>query len=231
MSMSYMFWWDPKSSESKEPFKFHSPCSLLICSISACSQHQYLLSWLNLSCDLQKERRKERKKKERTVLQKKRVTFYEKTLNHKSKPCTSYIFGITGTSHLFLFNSKYPHISGNLAPKKKKKKKKKNTLHFVLFLFISNITSIFLCVKLMEKWYDMRTQDVVDIMHWNCLAWQQSTSSGHPFFHPNHETAPTKSIPFQHVTIPGTLVCAFYHQHCWVQIGFRQMKWRLAHCT
>ena len=70
----------------------------------------------------------------------------------------------------------------------------------------------------MEKW----SQDVVDIMHWNCLAWQQSTSSSHPFFQPQtHETAPTKSIPFQHVTIPAMLICAFYHQHCWVQIGFR----------
>ena len=27
----------------------------------------------------------------------------------------------------------------------------------------------------------------------------------------NHEIAPIKSIPFQHVTIPATLVCAFYH--------------------
>ena len=73
----------------------------------------------------------------------------------------------------------------------------------------------------MEKWYDMTSQDVVDIMHWNCLAWQQSTSSVTHFSTPNHETAPTKSIPFQHVTIPWTFVCAFYHQHCWVQIGFR----------
>ena len=46
MSMSSKFWWDLKSSESKELFKFHSPFSLLICSISACSQHQYLLSRL-----------------------------------------------------------------------------------------------------------------------------------------------------------------------------------------
>ena len=38
MGMSNMFWWDLKSSENKEPFKCHSPYSLLICSISACSQ-------------------------------------------------------------------------------------------------------------------------------------------------------------------------------------------------
>ena len=63
MSMSHMFWWDLKSSKSKKPFKFHSPYSLLICSISACSQHQYLLPWfLCISFDLQKERTKERKK-------------------------------------------------------------------------------------------------------------------------------------------------------------------------
>ena len=70
MSMSNMFWWDLKSSESKEPFKFHSPYSLLICSISACSQHQYLLPWLNFSCVYHLTcRKKEQKKEKRTVLQ------------------------------------------------------------------------------------------------------------------------------------------------------------------
>ena len=95
----------------------------------------------------------------------------------------------------------------------------KNTLHSIAFLFCFNFKYHFnfLCVKIMEKW----SQDVVDIMHWNCLAWQQSASSGHPFFHPNPWNCPTISIPFQHVTIPATPVCAFYHQHCWVQIGFR----------
>ena len=69
MSMSKIFWWDLKSSESKEPFKFHSPYCLLICSISACSQLQYLLSWLNVSCVYyftcrKKEQKKEKRKKE-----------------------------------------------------------------------------------------------------------------------------------------------------------------------
>ena len=78
------------------------------------------------------------------------TTFYEKTLNHKSKPSTS-------TSSAF--NSKYPHLSGNLAKKKKKKKKskkqkktkqkkqKKKQQHCIqsLFCFVlfPNITSIF----------------------------------------------------------------------------------------
>ena len=65
MSMSNMFWWDLKSSESKEPFNFHSPYSLLICSISACSQHQYLLSWLNFSCVYHLTCRKKEQKKKR----------------------------------------------------------------------------------------------------------------------------------------------------------------------
>ena len=70
MSMGNVFWWDLKSNESKEHFNFHSPYSLLICSISACSQHQYLLSWLNfcvyhLTC----RKKKRKKKKVRTVLQ------------------------------------------------------------------------------------------------------------------------------------------------------------------
>ena len=48
----------------------------------------------------------------------------------------------------------------------------------------------FLCVKIMDKWYGMRSQVIVDIMHWNCLAWQQSISSGHPFFHPKPRNCP-----------------------------------------
>ena len=58
MRMSNMFWYDLKS-----------PYSLLICSISACSQHQYLLPWLFFVCisfDLHKERTKERKNKNRS---------------------------------------------------------------------------------------------------------------------------------------------------------------------
>ena len=65
MSMSNMFWWDLKSNESKEPFKFHSPYSLLICSISACSQHQYLLPWLYFSCVYHLTCRKKEQKKEK----------------------------------------------------------------------------------------------------------------------------------------------------------------------
>ena len=66
MRMSNMFWWDLKSSESKEPFKFHFPYSLLICSISACSQHQYLLPWLIFCVYIiwLAERKNKRKKKE-----------------------------------------------------------------------------------------------------------------------------------------------------------------------
>ena len=85
MSMSNMFWWDLKSSESKEPFKFHSPYSLLICSISACSQHQYLLPWLNfLVYIIWLAERKNKKKRKKEPSFSNRVTFYEKTLNHKS---------------------------------------------------------------------------------------------------------------------------------------------------
>ena len=69
MSMSNIFWWDLKSSESKELSNFTLPYSLLICSISACSQHQYLLPWLNFSCVYQLTCRKKEQKKERTVLQ------------------------------------------------------------------------------------------------------------------------------------------------------------------
>ena len=65
MSTSNMFWWDLKSSKSKEHFKFHSLYSLLICSISACSRHQYLLPWLNFSCVYHLTCRKKEQKKEK----------------------------------------------------------------------------------------------------------------------------------------------------------------------
>ena len=65
MSMSNIFWWDLKSSESKELVKFHSPNSLLISSISACSQHQYLLPWLIFSCVYHLTCRKKEQKKEK----------------------------------------------------------------------------------------------------------------------------------------------------------------------
>ena len=162
--MCNMFWWDLKSSKSKEPFKFHSPYSLLICSISACLQHQYLLSCLNFLCisfDLQKERTKERKKKERAVIE---VTFYEKTLNHKSNPRTSTSSALPA-HRIYFFSTQISTPFRKLSTK--------NTLHSIAFLFCFNLFQIslqFLYVKIMEK-YGMRSQDVVDIMHWNCLAW------------------------------------------------------------
>ena len=81
---------------------------------------------------------------------------------------------------------------------KKKTKKTTTTLHSITFLFCFNSKYHFnfLCVKLMEKWYDRWSQDVVDIVHWNCLAWQQSTSSGHPFFHPKPRNCPHQINPF-----------------------------------
>ena len=55
-------------AKAKSLSNFTLPYSLLICSISACSQHQYLLPWLNFSCVYHLTCRK-KKTKERTVLQ------------------------------------------------------------------------------------------------------------------------------------------------------------------
>ena len=186
--------------------------------MSACSQHQYLLPWLNFSCVYHLTCRKKEQKKEK--------------MNRSSH---KHIIGITGTSQLFLFNSKYPHLSGNLA-------QKKNTLHsiafFFFFFFNSKYHFIFLCVKIMEKW----SQDVVDIMHWNCLAWQ-STSSGHPFFHPKPRNCPHQINPFPArnnpsnaclCVLPPALLSANRVSplnETMFQSTHYQMKWRLAHCT
>ena len=86
--------------------------------------------------------------------------FYEKALNHKSKPRTSKSSALP--VHRIYFNSKYPRLSEK--KKKKKKKKKKNSMHSVAFLFCFNSKCHhfnFLCVKIMEKW----SQDFVDIMY------------------------------------------------------------------
>ena len=56
-------------AKAKSLSNFTLPYSLLICSISACSQHQYLLPWLNFSCVYHLTCRKKEQKKERTVFQ------------------------------------------------------------------------------------------------------------------------------------------------------------------
>ena len=56
-------------ANAKSLSNFTLPYSRLICSISACSQHQYLLPWLNFSCVYHLTCRKKEQKKERTVLQ------------------------------------------------------------------------------------------------------------------------------------------------------------------
>ena len=55
--------------KAKSLSNFTLPYSLLICSISACSQHQYLLPWLIFSCVYHLTCRRKEQKKERTVLQ------------------------------------------------------------------------------------------------------------------------------------------------------------------
>ena len=101
----------------------------------------------------------------------------------------------------------------------------------------------FLCVKIMEKLYGMRSQDVVDIIHLNCLAWQQSTSSGHPFFHPKPRNCPHQIDPFPTrnnpsnaclCVLPPALLSADRVSplnETLLKSTHRQMKWRLAHCT
>ena len=91
----------------------------------------------------------------------------------------------------------------------------------------------------MEKW----SQDVVDIMHWNCLAWQQSTSSAHPFFHPKPRNCPHQIDPFPArnnpsnaclCVLPPALLSANRVSplnETLFQSTHYQMKWRLAHCT
>ena len=105
-------------------------------------------------------------------------------------------------------------------PFRKLKTKKNYTLHLITFLFCFNSKyhfNFFMCINNGEMVTRCRRYNALKL---SCMTTKYVFWS--PIFStPNHETAPTKSISFQHVTIPAMLICAFYHQHCWVQIGFR----------
>ena len=239
MSMSNMFWWDLKSSESKEPFKFHSPYSLLICSISACSQHQYLLSWLNFSCVYhltcrKKEQRKEKRKKEpffsnRELLSTRKhwtINPSQAQAHHRHYRHTAFIF----------FQLKISTPFRNLSTKKK------NTLHSIDILFRFNLLKISLQIFMCKNNGEMVWHEDTRRRR-NCLAWQQSTFSGHPFFHPKPRNYPHQIDPFPArnnpsnaclCVLPPALLSANRVSplnETLFQSTHRQMKWHLAHCT
>ena len=58
-----------RSGETSNHAKANNHYSLLICSISACSKHQYLLSWLNSSCkyNLTCRNKEQKKRKKKTI--------------------------------------------------------------------------------------------------------------------------------------------------------------------
>ena len=89
----------------------------------------------------------------------------------------------------------------------------KNTLHSIAFLFCFNLFQIsfhfFMCKNNGEMvWHEATRCRRYNALKLSCMTTKYVFWS--PIFPtPNHETAPIKSIPFQHVTIPATLVCAF----------------------
>ena len=232
----------PQIKRKQRTFRIYSPYSLLICSISACSQHQYLLSWLKCSCVYHLTCRKKEQKKEK---REKEPFFSNRELLSTRKHWT--INPSLAQAH----HPHYRHIAFislqlKISTPFRKLSTQKNTLHSIAFLFCFNLFQMslhFLCVKIMEKWYGMRSQEVVDIMHWNCLAWQQSTSSGHPFFHPKPRNCPHQIDPFPArnnpsnpclCLLPPALLSANRVSplnETLFQSTHRQMKWRLAHCT
>ena len=74
----------------------------------------------------------------------------------------------------------------------------------------------------MEKWYGMRTQDVVDITISIIVTLYQVRLLATHYPIPNHQTAPTNSIPFQHTTVPITLVCAAINPSSTISITKRK---------
>ena len=132
-SLSNIFWWDLKSSESKEPFKFHSPYSLLICSISACSQHQYLLSWLNVSCVYHLTCRKKEQKKEQFFSNRELLSTRKHWTINPS---------LAQAHHLHYRHIAFISFQLKISTPFKKLSTKKNTLHSIAFLFCFNLFQI-----------------------------------------------------------------------------------------
>ena len=117
MSMSNMFWWDHKESESTEPFNFTLHIVYLLVRFLHVRSIVFIAMvkfFLCISFDLQKERTKERKKEQFFSNRELLSTRNHWTINPS---LAQDIIGITGTWHLYLSNSKYPHLSGNLAQK------------------------------------------------------------------------------------------------------------------
>ena len=195
--------------------------------------------FLCTSFDLQKERTKERKKEPFFSNRELFSTRKHWTINPSlAQARHRYYRHIAFISFQLKISTPFRKLS---PPPPQKKKKKKNTLHSIAFLFCFNSKYhfIFLYVKIMEKW----SHDVVDIMHWNCLAWQQSTSSGHPFSHPKPQNCPHQIDPFPARNNPSNgCLCVLPLgllsanrvsplNETLFQSTHYQMKWRLAHCT
>ena len=189
-----------QSISCRRSLSFHSNFTLLIfylfvrflhvCSISIIVMVKFLL-WI--SFDLQKKRTKERKKRKKEPFVSNRELLSTRkhwTINsslaqahHRHYRHIAFISFQLKISTPFRKLSKTEYIAFN-------------SFKFVFVLIYSKYHFNVLCVKIMEKWYGMRSQDVVDIMHWNCLAWQQSTSPGNPYFHhkPRNCSPPNRSL-------------------------------------
>ena len=172
--------------------------------------------FLCISFDLQKERTKERKKKQRTVFSNRELLSTRKhwTINSSlAQAHHRHYRHIAFISFQLKISTSFRKLSTN-----------KNTLHSIALLFCFNLFQISLQVFMCKNngkmvWHEVTRRRRYNALKLSCMTTKYVFWSH--FFTPNYETAPTKSIPFQHVTIPGTLVCVICHQHCWVQIGFR----------
>ena len=242
MSMSNMFWWDLKSSKSKEPFKFHSPYSLLICSISACSQHQNLLSWLFFSSvynlTVQKERTKERKKKEKELF------FSNRELLSTRKHWT--INPSLAQAH----HRHYRHIAFISFQHKIstpfRKLSTKKYIAFNSFLFCFNLFQIslqcFMCKNNGEMvWHEDTRRRRYNALKLSCITTKYVFWS--PIFPPETRNCLHQIDPFPARNNPSNACLCILPlallssnrvsplNETLFQSTHRQMKWRLAHCT
>ena len=104
-------------AKAKSLSNFTLPYSLLICSISACSQHQYLLPWLNFSCVYHLTCRKKNKRKKEPFFSNRELLSTRKhwTINRH----------IAFISFQLKISTPFRKLST-----------KKNTLHPIIFCFV-----------------------------------------------------------------------------------------------
>ena len=142
---------------------------ILICSISACSQHQYLLSWLNFSCVYDLTCRKKEQKKEKE----KEPFFSNRELLSTRKHWTINP-SLAQAHHRHYRHIAFTDFQLKISTPFRKFIQKKNTLHSIAFLFCFNLFQIslqfFMCKNNGEMvWHEVTRRSRYNALKLSCM--------------------------------------------------------------